>query len=75
LTEIGGGQFFAHFDQKSLKKSEKISKNDQKLSSKYDQKKVILNGKSKKTVKKCQNRVKKVTFLRNSGKKRGIFYH
>jgi len=52
LTGIGGGQFFTNFHQKASKKSEKISKNDHKLTSKYDQKKVILNGKSEKRVKK-----------------------
>ena len=73
MTGIGGGQFFDNFDQKRSKISEKISKFDQKMTSKIDQKKYILNGKSEKLIKKCQNRVKKVTFLRNSEKKRGDF--
>jgi len=48
-------------------------KSDPKLVSKMCQKKVILNGKSEKMTKIDQKRVKKVTFLRNSEKKRGIF--
>jgi len=55
--------------------SEKITKNDHKLTSKYDQKKVILNGKSEKMTKNDQKVIKKHTFLRNSGKKRGDFCH
>jgi len=43
-----------HFRQKGSKMSEKITKNDHKLTSKYDQKKVILNGKSKKMIKNHQ---------------------
>jgi len=64
-----------NFDQKASKISEKISKIDQKMRSKIDQKKVILNGKSEKTVKFDQKTVKKHHFLRNSRKKRGIFSH
>jgi len=41
-----------NFHQKISKISEKISKNDHKMWSKNDQKKVILNGKSEKIVKK-----------------------
>jgi len=48
---------------------------DQKLTSKYDQKKVILNGKSEKVMKNDQKLIKKHTFLRNSVKKRGDFSH
>jgi len=43
-----------NFDQCDPKISEKISKNDQKMMSKYDQKKVILNGKSEKIIKNDQ---------------------
>jgi len=39
------------------------------------QKKVILNGKSEKMTKNRQKVMKKVTFLRNSVKKRGVFSH
>jgi len=45
------------------------------MRSKNDQKKVILNGKSEKLIKNQQKVIKKHTFLRNSGKKRGIFSH
>jgi len=62
LTEIRGGQFFANFDQKSPKISEKIMKYDQKMMSKMSKKNTILNGKSKKTLKFDQKSSKKVTF-------------
>jgi len=52
LTGIGGGQFFANFDQSDTKNGEKIMKCDHKMRSKIDQKKVILNGKSEKMTKK-----------------------
>jgi len=39
------------------------------------EKKVILNGKSEKMTKIDQKSTKKHHFLRNSRKKRGIFYH
>jgi len=48
---------------------------DQKNRSKMCQKKVILNGKLEKLIKNHQKTPKKVTFLRNSGKKRGVFSH
>jgi len=40
-----------NFHQKRSKKSEKINKFNQKMMSKSDQKKVILNGKSEKIIK------------------------
>jgi len=39
------------------------------------EKKVILNGKSKKMMKNDQKVIKKHQFLRNSEKKRGVFSH
>jgi len=44
-----------NFTQNGSKISEKISKFDQKKRSKMSEKKVILNGKSEKTVKNDQN--------------------
>jgi len=40
-----------NFDQKRSKKSEKISKNDQKINTKMSQKMSLLNGKSEKLIK------------------------
>jgi len=51
-----------NFDQKSLKFTQKISKCDQKMTSKSDQKNVILNGKSEKMTKNDQKVIKKHTF-------------
>jgi len=75
LTGIEGGQKSDNFTQKRSKMSEKIMKIDQKKRSKMSQKKVILNGKSKKMTEIDQKSTKKHHFLRNSGKKRGIFCH
>jgi len=62
LTGIRGGQKTANFDQNDQKKSEKITKNDQKMMSKMSEKNVILNGKSEKMTKIDQKSSKNVTF-------------